>query len=92
MAVTAGEQKSSITESVTFESALIKAKGRPNLASTGAISMLVLGSGFGLDSTTAFYRVGSTAAENTFWTSDTQITSQVCFISRCASEHILLSC
>jgi hypothetical protein len=92
MAVTAGGQKSSITESVTFESVLIKAKGRPNLASTGAISMLVLGSGFGLDSTTAFYRVGSTTAENTFWTSDTQITSQVCFISRCASEHILLSC
>ena len=92
MAVTAGGQKSSITESVTFESALIKPKGRPNLASTGAISMLVLGSGFGLDSATAFYRVGSTTAENTYWTSDTQITSQVSFISRCARAHILLSC
>ena len=84
MAVTAGIQISSVTQSVTFESALVKAKGRPNLASTGAISMLILGSGFGLDSATALYRVGSTAAEKTCWTSDTRITAQV----RLFSVHI----
>jgi hypothetical protein len=75
--VTAGIQDSSLTLAMSYDLAIAKIKGRANLASTGAISMLVRGSGFGLQHFSNFMRVGSTSIERTEWTSDTGITSQV---------------
>jgi len=77
MVSTAGNQIGSLTQSITFESSVIGTKSGANLASTGAISMLIQGSGFILNSFSARARVGSSAVERTEWTSDSQITSQV---------------
>ena len=91
MSVTVGAWIGSLTQVVSFESIIVRVKNRANLASTGAITMQVLGLGFGLNSVTSLTHVGYSGTERTEWTSDSRITTQVAANMRSTLRMVVTS-
>eukprot|EP00961_Rhodomonas_salina_P154566 2081954-Rhodomonas_salina.1 len=65
------------TEALSFDRPSLSTMHPQNSAATGSLSITVSGQGFGQFASTASFRIGSTANENTEWDSDTSVQSLV---------------
>ena len=88
--ITAGNIFGSTSDSLTFSSLALCAVQKSNFASTGTISVTLIGSMFGKNTASTHANIGSTVTESSIWASDTSMKALTSEFSR-KSQRTLLS-
>eukprot|EP00960_Hanusia_phi_P066140 766326-Hanusia_phi.AAC.4 len=74
--MTTGNRVGFISQAVSYDSGAVIGSSISNVATTGSISLTVLGTSFGLEPATITTRMGVTASESTIWVSDSTLRSK----------------